>query len=305
MSHLVSDHASIVGGEGGVIPSRRRQNRAGIGWLLALPVAVWQICFFAVPLLFLLAISFWQVVNYRITPGFVVENWTRILSSAAYHRALLYTLQSATLTTVLSLLVALPTAYTIAFGMAPRLRNLLIACLTIPVFSSYLLRVYAWQIVLSPKGIVNSLLGSLGLDPVPLLGTQLAMQIGLLTVTLPLTILVLVFAMTGIDRTLLNAARNLGATPRAVALNVVLPSIKPGLALASATAFILAFSDFVSPLFMTGSQPPTLSILIVDTVKSGAQWPRASVIGLTMLLVVGILLALVGLLARSRGGRSS
>jgi spermidine/putrescine transport system permease protein len=160
----------------------------------------------------------------------------------------------------------------------------------IPVFSSYILRIYAWQIVLSPQGLANSALGAFGIEALPLLGGALSLQIGLLTLTLPVAVLILVFALNGLDRSLIEAAENLGCQRLRVVRHVLLPAIRPALVLAASTTFLLAFGDYVSPVFMTGSNPPTLSILIVDTVKSGSQWPRASVIGVCMLVLLGLML---------------
>jgi len=197
-------------------------------------------------------------------------------------------------------LLALPAAYTIALRLSPRLRDLAVAILIAPVFSSYIVRIYAWQVVLSPEGIANSLVTALGLPALPLLGGALSMQIGLLTLTLPIAVLILVFALSGIDKNLIEAAENLGCARRQVLMHVLLPAARPALVLAATTTFLLAFGDFVSPMFMTGSKPPTLSILIVDTVKSGSQWPRASVIGVAMLVVLAGVVGLGRWLAAER-----
>jgi spermidine/putrescine transport system permease protein len=255
---------------------------------LGLPVMAWQLVFFAAPLLFLIVITFWQVRAFRLEPAFVLDNWSRILGSAAFYRALTHTLTVSVTTTILALAIAFPAAYTISFRLPSRLRDLTIAFLIVPIFSSYLLRIYAWQIMLSPQGIANSLIARMGGRPLELLGGDLSMQVGMLTLTLPVVVLIIVFALTGLDRTLIEAAENLGCRRLRVIAHVILPAIRPGLTLAASTAFLLSFGDYVSPLFMTGSKPPTLSILIVDTVKSGAQWPRASVIGVAMLVILSV-----------------
>lgn len=255
---------------------------------LGVPVALWQLLFFAAPLGFLVVVTFWQVKSFRLEPAFVFDNWEKILGSTVFHRALIYTVEVASATGVLSVLLAFPAAYTLAFTVSPRMRNWITGFLIIPIFSSYLLRIYAWQVVLSDGGIINSLLAPLGLGPLPLLGGAFSLMVGLLTLTLPLAVLILTFAMTGIDRSLTEAAANMGAGPLRVIWNVLVPAIKGGLMMAFTTSFLLAFGDYVSPAFMTGSKPPTLSILIVDTVKSGSQWPRASSIGVSMLVILAL-----------------
>lgn len=269
-----------------------RQTAAGRSlpaWL-GLPVIIWQLVFFAAPLLFLVVVTFWRVRSFRLEPALSLENWSRILGADSFHNALLHTLLVAGTTTVLALAIAFPAAYTIALRLPQRLRDVAIAMLVIPVFSSYILRIYAWQIMLSPEGLANSVLAALGIGALPLLGGAFSMQIGLLTLTLPIGVLILVFALSGVDATLIEAAENLGCRRIRVVWHVLLPAIRPALVLAASSVFLLAFGDYVSPLFMTGSNPPTLSILIVDTVKSGSQWPRASVIGVCMLVLLGLVL---------------
>ncbi|TPQ50999.1 spermidine/putrescine ABC transporter permease [Prosthecomicrobium hirschii] len=259
---------------------------------LGLPVLAWQAVFFLAPLVFLVVITFWQVRSFRLEPAFVLDNWTRILWSTPFHRALGHTLQVAATTTVLALLLALPLAYTIAFRLSARVRDLAVSLLVVPVFSSYMLRIYAWQVVLGADGIANAVLGAVGLPKLQLLGGAFSLQVGLLTLTLPVAVLILVFAMVGVDRTLIEAAENLGCRRAQVITRVLIPSIRPAIVLAGTTTFLLAFGDYVGPLFMTGSKPPTLSILLVDTVKSGSQWPRASVVGVSMLAILVLVFAL-------------
>jgi spermidine/putrescine transport system permease protein len=284
---------------GGLAPPRAQELRRPRGpspgtlpAVLGVPVLAWQLVFFAGPLLFLVVVTFWRVQSFRLEPAFSFENWERILGAATFYKALAHTLLVAATTTVLALVLAFPAAYTIALRLPVRLRDLAIALLVIPVFSSYMLRIYAWQVVLSPMGIVNSLLGALGIEALPLLGGAFSLQIGLLTLTLPIAVLILSFALSGVDSSLVEAAENLGCRRLRVVAHVLLPAIRPALVLAGSTTFLLAFGDYVSPLFMTGSNPPTLSILIVDTVKSGSQWPRASVIGVSMLALLGLVFLL-------------
>jgi spermidine/putrescine transport system permease protein len=273
---------------------------------LGVPVAIWQAVFFLAPLLFLVIITFWQVKSFRLEPAFVMNNWSRVLSSSAFHRALGHTFTVAITTTVLALLIAFPVAYTIAFRLSARMRDLIVAFLIVPIFSSYILRIYAWQIVLSPGGITNSLLSWLGIGALPLLGGTFSLQVGLLTLTLPVAVLILVFALSGVDPVLVEAAENLGCRRSRVIAHVLIPAVRPAIVLAATTTFLLSFGDYISPLFMTGSKPPTLSILIVDTVKSGSQWPRASVIGVSMLIILVLVFAASQLVsARRFMGRKS
>ncbi|WP_376873487.1 ABC transporter permease [Albirhodobacter sp. R86504] len=277
----------------GRLPAAKALRRAIGPVALGLPVALWQLCFFVLPLGFLGVVTFWQVRNYRLQPAFILDNWERILGSSAFQRAFIHTFSVASTATVLALVFAWPAAQTIALRLSPRARDRWIAFLILPVFSSYILKIYAWQVVLSPQGILNSLLIASGLPAQDLLGGALSLQIGYMTLTLPIVILILTFALIGLDRSLIEAARNLGCNGPRLITSVLIPATRPGIVFAASTAFLLTFGDYGSPVFLTGSNPPTLSILIVDTIKSGSQWPRASVIGVMMLALPA--LAFLGL----------
>ena len=278
----------------------RKPLRRVLPVVLGVPVVLWQFAFFLLPLVFLVVITFWKVKSFRLEPAFDFGNWEKVLTSTPFQRALVYTFEVAAITTVLAMLLAFPAAHTIALRLSEKARARWIAFLIIPIFSSYILKVYAWQVVLSPGGIVNVGLGWLGLPAVDLLGGAFSLYVGLLTLTLPVVTLILVFSMMGLDRTLLEAARNLGASGWQVLGQVTLPAIKSGLGLAGVTAFLMSFGDYASPVFLTGSNPPTLSILIVDTVKSGSQWPRASVVGVSMLAILILAFVLVQIVTQKR-----
>jgi spermidine/putrescine transport system permease protein/putrescine transport system permease protein len=189
---------------------------------------------------------------------------------------------AAALTSVL----AFPCAYALAFKLTPAARRAAIFLMVIPFFTSYLVRVYSWQVFLADAGIVNVALGWIGLGPFAMLNTVGATMIGYLTLCLPLAVLLQLFSLTYIDRTLIEAAHNLRCGRLRTVFAVVIPSARVGLTVAALFCFILAFGDFVSPIYLGGGDPTTLSILITDTTKSGQQWPRAAVIALTMIVTL-------------------
>lgn len=155
--------------------------------------------------------------------------------------------------------------------------------MVIPFFTSDLVRIYSWQIILSDNGIINVILGGIGLGPFQMLNTVGATMIGYLTLAFPLVVLLQLFSLVFIDRTLIEAAHNMHCGRLRTVFEVVIPSARTGLVIAALFCFILAFGDFVSPVYLGGDEPTTLSILITDTTKSGQQWPRAAVIALTMI----------------------
>jgi spermidine/putrescine transport system permease protein/putrescine transport system permease protein len=253
------------------------------GLTFALPLLVWQLLFFVFPLLFLVALSFWTVKNFVMSPALDTVNWTTMYGRSVFWQAYGTTLALAAATSVVTSVLAFPAAYAIAYKLSDTARRWAIFLMVIPFFTSYLVRVYSWQIFLSDKGIINVILGWIGLGPFPMLNTVFATMIGYLTLAFPLVVLLQLFSLAFIDRTLIEAAHNLRCGRVRTVFAVVIPSARTGLVIAALFAFILSFGDFVSPIYLGGGDPTTLSILITDTTKSGQQWPRAAVIALTMI----------------------
>jgi len=256
------------------------------GLSFSMPLLVWQLLFFVAPLAFLVALSFWVVKNFRMTPDFDPVNWVKMYGRGVFWDTYFRTLALAATASILTSLLAFPASYAIAFKLSENARRLAIFLMVIPFFTSYLVRVYSWQIFLSDGGIINALLGNLGLGPYTMLNTVFGTLVGYLTLCLPLVILLQLFSLMFVDRSLVEAAHNLRCPRLRTVLQVIVPSAKVGLVIAALFCFILSFGDFVSPLYLGGGKPSTLAILITDTTKAGQQWPRAAVIALTMILTL-------------------
>ena len=263
------------------------------GLTFSLPLLIWQLLFFVFPLVFLVALSFWTVRNFRLEAGFDTVNWVTMFGRPVFWQAYGTTLAMAAAAAALTSALAFPCAYAIAFKLSPKAQRWAVFLMVIPFFTSYLVRVYSWQVFLSDAGIINVMLGWLGLGPFGLLNTIGATMVGYLTLSFPLVVLLQLFSLVFIDRTLIDAAHNMRCGRLRTVFAVVIPSARVGLVIAALFSFILCFGDFVSPIYLGGGDPTTLSILITDTTKSGQQWPRAAVIALTMIatLMVAAFLA--------------
>jgi spermidine/putrescine transport system permease protein len=254
--------------------------------LWRLPLMVWQGLFFVVPLLFMAAMSFWLVKNYRMEPAFVFDNWAKMLGRGAFWDAYWLTLGRAALAGVLATVIAFPAALFLSFRLSENARRFALLCLIVPFFTSFLVRAYAWQVILAESGPVNAALGWLGLGPFTMLNSGFGAMVGYLTLVLPLVVIFQTWSLAAIDRSLIEAAGNLGAAPLRVLVSVILPAANTGLVQGAVYALIMTFGDFVSPFYLGGSKPPTLTILIIDTTKSGQQWPRAAVVAIMMIVTL-------------------
>jgi spermidine/putrescine transport system permease protein len=130
----------------GIVMKRATAARPGANLLFPLslggPPLVWQLLFFVVPFGFLIAVTFWSVRNFRLTPDFITANWVHIFNAGFFKSAYAYTFTLAAITAALASLVAFPAAYTLAFKTAPATRRVLIFLLVVPFFTSYPVRIY-------------------------------------------------------------------------------------------------------------------------------------------------------------------
>ena len=287
-------------------PARAGRGRADLFSLTnALPLVAWQITFFLSALAFLVMMTFWSVVNFRLEPDFTLANWVKMYSAGYFRDTYVRTLGYAALASAVTSLLAFPCAYGLAFKVVPALRRLMVAMLITPYFTSYLVRIYSWKIVLTENGVINTAFGWIGLGPFAMTNNVFATMVGYLTLCFPLVILLQYFSLVNVDRSLIEAAHNLRCGRLRTVFLVIVPSARIGIILAATFAFILSFGDFMSPSFLGANKPLMLSVLMVDAVKSGSHWPRASVVAITMVLTLLVVAFTALTFAYGRGGRRS
>ena len=268
----------------------KRQTVTIYGLTWSMPIVLWQLVFFVFPLLFLLLMSFWLVKNYRMVPGFDTINWVKMFSKGYFWDGYWRTLGYAAVATLVTSIIAFPCSFALAFKVSPLVRRWALFFLIVPFFTSYLVRIFSWQIFLNDNGIINVLLGYIGIGPFSMLNTFFGTLVGYLTLCLPLAVVLQLISLSNVDRNLIEAAHNLGCGRLRTVFAVIIPLAKIGIIIAALFCFILSFGDFVSPYYLGGSKPPTLSILIIDTTKSGQQWPRAAVIAVTMIVTLFVIM---------------
>ncbi len=281
---------------------RKRINLYALVWRM--PIIVWQLLFFVGPLLFMVAMSFFLVKNYHMVEAFEMKNWIKMFGKNYFWDSYYLTFGLATLSTFVATLIAFPASFALAFKVSDNVRRWVIFLLIIPFFTSYLVRVFAWYVILAESGVINAMLSYIGLGPYTMLNTKFGTLIGYLTLTLPLVIILQTFSLANIDKNLIQAAKNLGCSPVRTIYSVIIPLAKTGLIVAALFCFILSFGDFVSPYYLGGSKPPTLPILIIDTTKSGQQWPRAAVVAVVMMAtLISIAFAALALAYKKRASK--
>ncbi len=234
----------------------------------------------------------------NIKPGDLVipsglDNYWRIFQPI-YLSVVLRSLLFAIGTTVICLILGFPVAYWIALMSPQRWRNLLLVSFILPLWTSSLLRSYAWISLLRPTGVLNSILGLVGLPPLDLLNQSGAVLIGMTYSFLPYMVLILYASLEKLDRRLLEASADLGARPVTTFWKVTVPQSFPGIAAGSLLVFITALGDFINPELLGGASSMTVSRLIYNQFLGATQnWGFGSSLSVMMIVAVSVAIALL------------
>ena len=279
-------------------------SRLASGFLLV-PGIVWLVVFFVVPLAMIFIVSFGSrgPLDSIVLSHPSLDNYQRAFDPA-FLPTLLNSLRYAAATTILSLAIGYPMAYWIS-RYGGRNKTLLLIIVMLPFWTSYLIRTYAWQIVLRDNGVINSILMGLGItsEPIILLNTDVSVILGMTYGFLPFAILPLYVSIDRLDPALVAAARDLYASGRAAFLHVTLPLTLPGIIAASILTFIPAIGDFVTPDLLGGSETTTIAKVVQELFLQGRDWPYGAALGfLLMLLTLGGTLLAIGPLRREVAG---
>ncbi|MEG4572100.1 ABC transporter permease [Microcoleus sp. N3A4] len=200
----------------------------------------------------------------------------------------------ATGTTILCLLLGFPVAYWIALNVSKKWRNLTLLGFVLPLWTSSLLRSYAWITILRPTGVLNSLLALVGIPPLELLNQSSAVLIGMAYSYLPYIVTILYASLEKLDRRLLEASQDLGANPVETFWKVTVPQTMPGIAAGSLLVFISSLGDFVDPELLGGASSMTAARLIYNQFLGATQnWGLGSALSMVLIFAVSIGIALL------------
>jgi putrescine transport system permease protein len=218
-----------------------------------------------------------------------LANFALMVGDDLYLRAYIGSLGNAALATALCLLIGYPIAYAIARSQGPR-RQLLLFLVMLPFWTSFLIRVYAWIAILQPNGLVNQALSALGLiaAPLPLLNNQFSVELGLVYSYLPFMILPLYGSLSRLDRSLIEAAADLGARPLRTFLGVTLPLTLPGIAAGSLLVLIPAIGEFVIPDLLGGPDTLMIGKVLWDEFFNNRDWPVAAAVAVVLVMALAV-----------------
>ena len=273
--------------------------------LKALPTVLLQIAFFVVPLLMTFALTFQTTKSFQLNWTWNLATWTDIFSRPHYWTTLLHTLIMAGICVALCIAIALPVAY----ALATRLRawqNHVKVLITFAFLTDTTLKTFGWAMFLDRTGVANYLLGEIGLDTggASILFTDWATMLGMVYNLLPFAIFTIYISIDAIDRSLILAAYDAGASKFRTFWEVTLPLCRPGIGAGAVLIFLLSVGVFLEPKVLGGGKSPMSAELIRQTFETRVNWPLGAALTLVLMLVsvfVVLLFSRVYSLKRARG----
>lgn len=270
---------------------------------MAIPYIVWAMMMLVLPMALVALYSFTQPGNSIVSFSVTLDHYVRFFTDQDFLLILWRSLWIAVKTTVICLLIGYPAAYYIS-RCKERLQNGLVLCITIPMWINMLVRTYAWIGLLSEGGLIQRLLGILGLGNRELLYTEGAVLLGMVYNFLPFMILQVHTALCKMDYSLLEAAADLGANPAKTFQRVTLPLSLPGVINGITLVFLPAVSSFFIPKLLGGGKYFLIGNVIENQFITVGEWNFGSAISMIMAVVMMLLMMCVHKVeARNQGGR--
>jgi spermidine/putrescine transport system permease protein len=279
-----------------------RRARRPFAAFFAAP-ASWLAAFFVVPLAIVWAYSFGETAGLTgIAITGTTANYARALDPL-YLQVLVTSAGIAALTTLICLVAGFPVALAIAFA-PPRAKAWLLMLVMLPFWTNLLIRTYALMAILRTEGAVNGALGWIGIGPLPLLHNQFAVVLGLVYVNLPFLILPIYAALDRLNRSLIEASLDLGASQLRTMREIIVPLALPGILTGLLITFIPALGSYLTPDLLGGPDSQMIANVIERQFKRANDWPFGAALSFLLMYLTFIAIAGQALLARRRRVRA-
>jgi putative spermidine/putrescine transport system permease protein len=266
--------------------------------LLSPPVLAFTLVYIAA-LAALFVSAFWTVDPFTSLTihSWTLDNFRELWNEPTYRTVALRTISIAAAVTITDAIIAFPFAYYMARIAKPHTRAILFVLVLLPLWASYLARVYAWRLILNSNGLLNWTLGKLGLPPANIAYTNTAMWIVFSYIWLPFMILPVYAALERIPHSYIEASRDLGGKGFRTLRSVILPLALPGIVAGSIFTFSLTLGDYITPVLVGGASSQFIGNVVYDSVNQSSNLPFAAAFAVVPLCVMGIYL----LIARRLG----
>ncbi|MGO4451507.1 ABC transporter permease [Phyllobacterium sp. TAF24] len=274
----------------------RWSNLPLVSYLQAMPLALILGLFLLLPILTIGMVSFWDYDSVRIYPDFVTFNYTETLGSWVTWKIYLNTFKFTLIVWLLTLFIGFWVAYFLAFHIrSVTMQMVLFLVCTVPFLTSNIIRMISWVPFLGRNGLINSSLIKLGIVPKPLeflLFSEFAVVLAMVHLYTLFMVTPIFNTLMRIDRSLIEAARDAGASGFQILTNVIIPLAKPGIAIGSIFVVTLVMGDFITVRFMSGGQSASVGLMMANQI-SLLQYPAAAANAVILLIVVLLIVAAI------------
>ncbi len=267
---------------------RFTRSEAFSGYALVSPTALYALLMLAAPLATIVAFSFFKDGYLTVIREFTLQNYVDTWADPVFRAILLRSLFVSGMVTLTTVLIAFPIAYYISFNVSREMKSRWLFLITIPFWTSYLIRVFLWKVILGYNGVINSGLDILGLidQPLNMLNNVQAIVVTLAHAYAPFAILPIFVALEKIDRSLLEAGQDLGESRLMTFWRVTLPLAMPGVVAAVLIVFIPTIGDYVTPQLIGGGKVPMVANLIQARMLDLDNKPMGSAIAVSAMAIV-------------------
>jgi spermidine/putrescine transport system permease protein len=257
-------------------------------WPFVFPALLWTVLFFAAPFAAMAMMSLWHLgpVGLELTPS--LDNYAQFFSNPSYWQAMVNSLAVTILVTIISVLLAYPFAWILAEVVPERFQRLALALAVLPFWTSYVVRSYAWLLVLAEKGVVNQTLVAAHVleAPIQLANTRFATVTGFVHFFVMLLSLTIYANLKQLSPSYRKAAADLGANSLQVFWHVILPLTLPGIMVGAFLSFVLAIGDYITPQVLGGNNELLMPQLIMLQIGRRGDFPLASALSILLMVVV-------------------
>lgn len=264
-------------------------------WWLIAPGVIWMILFLVVPLLMILYVSFWTQSTFKIEPTLTLQSWQQFFASDTYLSSLWTTVRIWLIVLATTFIIGYPTALFVGlFLKSKTLSTVLLVICVIPFWTSFLIRVLAWRPMLGKEGAINIVLQYLGIVDHPieaLLFTELSVIIGMTQIYCVFMVGPIAFMLGRIDPNIIEAARDLGAGFWRIFRTIIFPLSLPGVVVGAIFVSVMVLGEFATASALSGRKVNLLGNIIVTQVGS-LKWALASVVGVILTVIMGIVISL-------------
>jgi len=261
-----------------------------MGWGFTAPALLWTLTFFVAPFLVMGAMSFAILEGRNLIWGFHLDNYIELATRPYLWRAVIASIEITLTVTLISVVLAYPLAATIAFRVPRHLQRIVLLLAILPFWTSYVVRSYAWLLVLAREGVLNQTLINLGLiaEPITLANTRFATVTGFVHFFVMLLTLTIYANLVQLSPNYRRAAMDLGANAFQTFRHVILPLTLPGIVTGAFLTFVLCIGDYVTPHILGGNNELTMPQVIMVQLGRRADFPLASALAIVMMGMVTI-----------------